>query len=72
MWKIAPRIILDVTAERNKILKTWDTLLLPLFSYFKQIFDGCQDVRLAYSLVTKGFFNRKRNEFLKIIICFDK
>ena len=31
-------IIIMITAEQKKILKMWDTVLLPLFPSFKQIF----------------------------------
>ena len=53
------------------------TVLLPLFSSFKQIFhqvtavDGCLDIG-QQSLVSMRFLNQKQHEFLNIIIWYDK
>ena len=51
----------------------YETLLLSLFFFFKQIFypvsaaDTCRDIGLQ-SLVRKGFFDQKRKDILKTVI----
>ena len=54
-----------------------DHVLLLFLSSFNQIFyrpstvDGCPDIGLE-NLIRKGFFNQKRNEFLRFSIRYDK
>ena len=36
--KLRQRLFFDIIGEENKILKIWGTVLLPLLSFFKQIF----------------------------------
>ena len=74
-FKISRHNFVDTTPEQNKII--WDTVLVPLFFTFKQVFqpvsavNGCRDIGLE-SLVRNGVLKQKRNEFLKTIIWFGK
>ena len=71
--KILPvELLIDITAERNKILRIWDTVLLSLFSCFKQIFLLVTFADIEGTLNSVFFLNQKRNIFLKIFIWYDR
>ena len=66
-WKNIQKIASHtINVVRNEILKIWETDLLPLLSFFKQILhpvsavNGCQIIGLE-SLVGKGFWNQRWN-----------
>ena len=63
------KLFFDIIAERNKNLKFWDTHLLRLLSSFKQIF---QPVSVFDDCRVLGPENLLTNEYLKIIIWYDK